>query len=767
MTSVVRSARFRRFAAAFVLCWPAGALAERPPTGPPTASPGSTKTGPPPLEFRADSYVRDLRTGQTVGEGDVKIVWGNRTLEADHVEYDAKTALAVARGHVRFSEGPPLNLKGTAARAEVNLAQPEATMDDATMTTGTLVFTGKLLRRVDRDNFVIEDGSYSNCNLDRAEPDQVGGCSLDWRIVGKKISVELGGYAHIEGTMLFLRSMPMLYLPYAVFPAKSERQTGLLPVRFTSAATVGSGFSLPFFWAISEWQDLTVTPTWFSAAGAHFELDYRYRYSADTGGDFSLYTSQRSYGQDPDKPYPSQSSLRGIGIGEIGFRGRNFVRFGERSYLRQDVRLVTNPFYTLDFPGFTAEANMGYQRSQFAYVDPGNRWLFAANAEWYQSLLVSKDRGVDRGPVAELPTVFATAAGVEVWDRWLTAETDARFTYFFRPDAYDAVPLAPLAAGNNAQPPRPFQPTDYLRTGFRAYVEPRVVATVPLPEGLQFQPILKMGTLAYVFPSDAPGQTARAYGEIEVPLSLYLQRAYRSDSPAFAILNHSIQPRVSFVGRRFFTPAPTHPFFQPAAPRFDQYDFLEDTDTIRLELIQRLRRRTKGGDTSRMAWLQFGQNIALSGPNPIGPIDVIADFSLAPFSAQMQGSFRPDLVPRVGGAGPDVREYSLSSTFGYNDGVDRVDLTAVFRQRANPALDARSVIGSFTKTLPTFFDVRASAEYSLLHEELRGFSVGFIFRSKPVSCWELSFTTGRNAFKQGFTNIGFAFDFGGGAKSLK
>ena len=727
----------------------------------PVAAKVAPKSTAAPMQFSADKYIRDLRTGQTIGEGHVRIVTGTRVVEADRIEYDTHTMLATARGNVRFSDGPPVNLRGTASNAEISLSQPEATFEDATLTTGTMVFSGKRLRRIDRDNFVIEDGTYSNCNLDQLGPEEAAGCSMDWRIVGKKISVELGGYAHVEGTMLFLRNMPMLYLPYAIFPAKTERQTGLLSPRFINTAAVGSGFSLPFFWAINAWQDLTFTPTWFSAAGAHLEANYRYRYSAETFGDFSIFTSQRSYGQDPDKPYPSLSNVRGVGIGEVGFRARNSVAFEGRTYTRQDIHWVTNPFYTLDFPGFTAEANLSYQRSQIAYVAPGNTFLLAVNTQQYQSLLVSKDRGVDQGPVTELPTVFLTAAGVEVWDRYLTAETDVRLSYFYRPEAYDAIPADPLAMGNNAEAARGFAPTDFLRTGFRMYLEPRMVATIPLPEGLQLQPTFKLGALAYVFPEEAPGNTARVFGELEVPISMYLQRAFKSEtSEDFASLSHSIQPRLSLVTRRFFTPTPPHPFFQPEAPRFDVYDFLTDTDSMRVELIQRLRRRTRSGGTHRVAWLQLGQNIALSGPRPLGPVEILADFNYAAFSLQLQGQLRPDLVARMAPAG-EVREYDLSSTIVYNDGVDRADLTAVFRQRANPALDARSLIASFTKTLPTFFDVRASAEYSLLHEELRGFSLGLIFRSKPMSCWELSFTTGRNAYKQGFTNIGFQFDFGG------
>jgi hypothetical protein len=728
----------------------------------------ATTKGPGPLEFRADTYVRDLRTGQTIGEGNVRLVSQGRVLEADRIEHDKNTGLVVARGNVRLSEAPPKNLRAIASRVEMSLLRPEATLEDATLVAGTLVFSGKRLRRIDEDSYIIEEGAYSNCNLDRAGPAEVAGCSMDWKIVGKRITVDIGGYAHIEGAMLFLRSMPMLYLPYAVFPAKTERQSGLLPAQFTNAAAVGSGLSLPFFWAIGAWHDLTFTPTWYSAAGAHFEAHYRYRYSAETAGEFWLSASQRSYGQDPDRPYPSLSSLRGVSLGEFGFRARQFLRLDGRSYTRQDVRLVTDPFFTLDFPGFAAESNLSYQRSQWAYVRPGDQWLFAANAQWFQSLLVSKDRGVDRGPTVELPTVFLTVAGLELWDRYFTAEADVRLSYFYRPDAFDAVPLAPAPFGDNAQPARPFQPTDFLRTGLRAYVEPRLVATVPLPEGVQLQPTFKLGSLAYLFPSAAPGATARVFGEVEVPVSLYLQRAWKSArSDDFAIVHHTVQPRVSFVARRFFTPSPTHPFFQPEAPRFDVYDFLRDTESLRLELIQRVRRRTRDGRNYRLAWVQLGQNVAFSGPTPLGPVEVLADFAYPPFGLQLQGEVRPDRVPRLGGGAPqDVREYTLSSTVTYDDGVDRFDLTGFFRQRANPALDARSVIGSFTKTLPTFFDVRGSAEYSLLHEELRGFSVGLIFRAKPSSCWELSFTTGRNAFKQGFTQVGFAFDFGGGVARI-
>ncbi len=71
---------------------------------------------------------------------------------------------------------------------------------------------------------------------------------------------------------------------------------------------------------------------------------------------------------------------------------------------------------------------------------------------------------------------------------------------------------------------------------------------------------------------------------------------------------------------------------------------------------------------------------------------------------------------------------------------------------------------SVFKTLPTFFDVQGWAEYFMgspvLPAEFRSYSVGFLFHSKPRSCWGFSLMTGRDTYKKAFINFTFNFDFG-------
>ena len=51
---------------------------------------------------------------------------------------------------------------------------------------------------------------------------------------------------------------PMIYLPYAVFPADTDRSSGLLGPRMGESSLRGFQFVQPLYWAINKSSDATV-----------------------------------------------------------------------------------------------------------------------------------------------------------------------------------------------------------------------------------------------------------------------------------------------------------------------------------------------------------------------------------------------------------------------------------------------------------------------------------------------------------------------------
>ena len=81
----------------------------------------------------------------------------------------------------------------------------------------------------------------------------------DWKITGKNMTVTIEGYGTIHHAALWAKQVPVLYSPYLIFPAKTERQSGLLVPEAGYSERNGFQFSQPFYWAINDQSDATFT----------------------------------------------------------------------------------------------------------------------------------------------------------------------------------------------------------------------------------------------------------------------------------------------------------------------------------------------------------------------------------------------------------------------------------------------------------------------------------------------------------------------------
>ena len=85
-----------------------------------------------------------------------------------------------------------------------------------------------------------------------------------------------------KNALLKIKNVPILYSPYFSHPDPSvKRQSGLLPPVIKTITGIGRTVSIPYFWAISDDKDLTITPNYY--LNEHSIINTSYRQATKNG----------------------------------------------------------------------------------------------------------------------------------------------------------------------------------------------------------------------------------------------------------------------------------------------------------------------------------------------------------------------------------------------------------------------------------------------------------------------------------------------------
>jgi LPS-assembly protein len=98
-----------------------------------------------------------------------------------------------------------------------------------------------------------------------------------WSLQAKKITHnKIKKTIYYDSALLKVYGVPIFYFPKFYHPDPTvKRQSGFLSPFFTDSTTVGTGFGLPYFWAISNDRDLTFTPKLYANESMLLLNEYR------------------------------------------------------------------------------------------------------------------------------------------------------------------------------------------------------------------------------------------------------------------------------------------------------------------------------------------------------------------------------------------------------------------------------------------------------------------------------------------------------------
>ncbi len=547
-----------------------------------------------PIVMNADHTDFDVKRKVYTARGNVRLVLGNYRVRADSVSVDAKSNTVTARGKVLVRLGGEVI---EADKFKFNIGKFTGLLVNGKLriTRHNIYLEGKKLEKTGDTTYRIKRGSYTTCN----------GIPPDWRIYGRNLDITLDGYATLKHGLFYVKDVPVLYLPWLIYPTKQHRTTGFLMPTLSSSTVKGFDFRFPFFWNISPSFDATIVPRICTKRAAQTSLEFRYfPYENISGRLYGEYTY--------DWHFATDTGPR---------KHRFYVTWGHNQMLPGDLRFKVNANWLSDRDYFEFWGGLLDKRKRVRYLESiavlnrqWNDFLFQAQARHFDDLDVP-DNAVT---VQNLPVVTGTAFNQQIPYTPFYFSSSLDYSNFFAGRAdekwlgsrlkMDAKFSLPIALGRylKLEPSMTFLPKAYMA---RYWENDRVVNSVNT-----------VRTDIYQVNTDA-------YTDF---LSLF-----SGPFLGFPRVGHTIRPRVSWV----FRPRSVSETY----PVFDDSDRVDRESLLTAELRHTLTGRLGPGSYLDFLTFKLAQGYDFyAGPAPAGSLteplslhgltNTRAEFTLRPHS---------------------------------------------------------------------------------------------------------------------------------------
>lgn len=290
-----------------------------------------------PVTIDADSIAYDGDEDVFHAAGKVLITFTGGFLKADTATLFRATNWALAEGNVYLKSGQDI-IEGK--KISFDVVTKTGTVDDGKMFLAQNHFyiKGDKIEKKGEADYRLENATVTSCDGD----------APDWRIAGSELDLTVDGYGVLKHGRFLARDLPLLYLPYLIFPAKTKRQSGLLFPMFTySSDKNGLDIQVPFYWAISESADATFYQRYMSQRGFNEGVEFRYYPSAETSG--TLYADFLNDHKKVKETVGSISRDWQESQNRWSYYLNHETTFSSGFSVRSDIRRVSDHWYFKDF----------------------------------------------------------------------------------------------------------------------------------------------------------------------------------------------------------------------------------------------------------------------------------------------------------------------------------------------------------------------------------------------------------------------------------
>ncbi len=215
------------------------------------------------IHIISDKAFRRSQENEFMAIGNVIITHGKDTVYGEKASLQFDTGQVIVEGNVRY-----VGQRGTlyGSKLNYNFKTKLFNLKNARILSDNYVVLGKAFSSVSDREIVCINAEYTTCH----------DCPESWSIFGRKVRIVLGEYIYIKHAYIKVKGVVVMYVPYIVLPIKKKRDSGLLFPKFGLDLEEGFRFQQPWFWAISNSADLTLTPSSFGKRGWGSEFQFRH-----------------------------------------------------------------------------------------------------------------------------------------------------------------------------------------------------------------------------------------------------------------------------------------------------------------------------------------------------------------------------------------------------------------------------------------------------------------------------------------------------------
>jgi len=193
-------------------------------------------------------------------------------LRARQVEYDIERQTVEAEG------SPVLGDRGEQVKGGLmtyDLPSRVGTIYDAQTNYEKGIYLGQRIRKVNENELDVMNGTYTTCN----------GAKKHYRFSSRWMKIFLNDKLVAKPVVFYLGNVPLMVLPFWVFPVKSGRRSGFLFPQFEFGLSNSAGQfvrNAGYYWAPNDYMGLTAAgdyyqaePSWVLRGDGEYRLLYR------------------------------------------------------------------------------------------------------------------------------------------------------------------------------------------------------------------------------------------------------------------------------------------------------------------------------------------------------------------------------------------------------------------------------------------------------------------------------------------------------------
>lgn len=693
-----------------------------------------------PFDISAKTIDFDTDGSVLTATGNVIVSYATLVAEASQAKIDTTTNQAELTKDVRISD---INASMTAEKASVNLESQEGSLEDVFLNfdEGDYRVSAKEVKKEKGEVYSLKDAVMTTCGCPEGED------CRPWSIYAGESRIEKDGYGQAWNSSLRVYDVPVFYMPYMIFPAKSQRQSGLLPMTFGPSRRTGFMAMVPFFWAINNSTDATITGVLESKVRTGADVEFRKLFERNHTLEAGIVYLNESQRIDPLTGKPRLLGTRVDGLADSSIDKNRIAGYWNEQWsgkiASQPLQLVIDGKYVSDdlLPREYERSAIAQQSDRFVTSSAvlrtavGEDFSLDLSSEYNQSMVQSDDFVFQRLPQLSLSGMsFFRPFGESPYGLRLSVAHAANSTSFWRKEDYtgfrheiqEQVKLPfylgnyfdgafsagirgtkyQLDAGDKMIVADTAVTTDETSADVATVVEPITTLLPDSSDRILPQFGTNVGTVfEKVFPVEE-GNIFKYIGELGT----------KGRSQQITRMKHTFEPGVKYL----YIPDVD----QQDNPQFDSQDRISQRNVVTYSLTQRLFSRFE----SRNKYLFGVEEVTprpenLGGLTGSGPLDQSVQFGVDP-------AVSGDYAPLRRGEIQELITFKLSQSYNLLDPLD-VGAPAGTSQLSDANADLALYPNEYVRLRTrTDFDIEESSFNSYLIEGQLSNSRGDLMRSR-------------------------------------